>query len=231
MQETLEKALGKALGQPVRALASSRTDTGVHALAQAAVIRTTAWNAPAERMPLALNCHLPSTIVVRQVQQVSNRFHPLRDSVGKRYRYQIYNSRIDDPIGNRMHWWVKRRMNLDDMRQAAQHLLGRQDFLSLQTNGSPRSSTIRTIHSLQIDQRQHLDGQLVTIDVQADGFLYNMMRNIAGTLVQVAVGRKQPNWILDVLHARDRQLAGQTAPPQGLILLEVFFREGALNLD
>lgn len=231
VQQTLEKALQKLMGQPIRALASSRTDAGVHALAQTAVIRTTAWNAPADRMPLAVNCHLPSTIVVRQVQQVSNRFHPLRDSTGKRYRYRIYNSRKDDPLSTQTHWWVKRRINLDLMREAAKHLVGQHDFQSLQTNGSPRSSTIRTIESLQINAEQHLDGQFVFLDVRADGFLYNMMRNIAGTLVQVGVGRKEPGWINEVLQARDRQIAGQTAPPQGLILMEVYFREGALSLD
>ncbi len=230
VQETLEKGLAKVFGQPVRALASSRTDAGVHALAQTAVIRTTAWNAPAEKMPLAVNCYLPSSVVVRSVQQVPNTFHPLRDSIGKRYSYRIYNSRKDDPIGNRTHWWVKRRVNLSQMQEAAKLLVGTHDFMSLQTNGSPRSSTIRTIHSLDISSESHMDGQLITLTVQANGFLYNMMRNIAGTLVQVGVGRKGPEWINEVLAAKDRQFAGQTAPPQGLFLMEVYFRQGALDL-
>lgn len=231
VQETLEKGLKRVFGQPVRALASSRTDAGVHALAQTAVIRTTAWNAPADRLPLAVNCYLPSTVVVRDVRQVPNSFHPLRDSIGKRYRYQIYNSRKDDPIGNKTHWWVKRRVNLDTLREAADLLIGTHDFMSLQTSGSPRSSTIRTIRSLEITSQPHMDGQMIYLEVQADGFLYNMMRNIAGTLVQVGVGRKKPEWVNEVLQARDRQYAGQTAPPQGLFLLEVYFREGAFSLD
>ncbi|MFO0942217.1 MAG: tRNA pseudouridine(38-40) synthase TruA [Pirellulales bacterium] len=230
VQETLEKGLGRVFGQPVRTLASSRTDAGVHALAQTAVIRVTGWNAPADRIPLALNCYLPSSVVVREVRQVPNSFHPLRDSVGKRYIYRIYNSRKDDPIGNRTHWWVKRRVKLCQMQEAAKLLVGTHDFMSLQTNGSPRSSTIRTIHSLEISSQSHMDGQLITLSVQANGFLYNMMRNIAGTLVQVGVGRKGPEWINEVLAAKDRQFAGQTAPPQGLCLMEVYFRDGALDL-
>lgn len=230
VQETLEKGLKRVFGQQVRALASSRTDAGVHALAQTAVIRTTAWNAPADRMPLAVNCYLPSSVVVRDVRQVPNTFHPLRDSIGKRYTYRIYNSRKDDPIGNRTHWWVKRRVNIAQMQEAAKLLVGTHDFMSLQTNGSPRSSTVRTIHSIDISSESHMDGQIITLSVQANGFLYNMMRNIAGTLVQVGVGRKGPEWIDEVLAAKDRQFAGQTAPPQGLFLMEVYFREGALDL-
>jgi|LakMenEpi03Aug12_release.lakeMendotaPanAssembly.Ray.scaffolds.fasta_scaffold00589_8 tRNA pseudouridine38-40 synthase len=223
VQETLERALRAVLGHPVRALASSRTDTGVHALAQAVAFRSPAWNASLQNLPFALNTHLPLSVVVRQASEVPPTFHPLRNSTGKRYRYLVYNSRIGDPIGSRTHWWVRRRMNLEAMQAAAAHLIGKHDFYSFQSAGSPRSSTVRTIRSLTVQAQPYLDGQMFSVQVEADGFLYNMVRNIVGTLVQVAVGRKPDQWILQVLAARDRQAAGAAAPPQGLTLMEVMF--------
>jgi tRNA pseudouridine38-40 synthase len=225
VQEVLERGLLKVIGHPVRALASSRTDAGVHALGQAVVIRSATWRAPADRLPFALNTYLPPSVVVRQARQIPNTFHPLRNSTGKRYEYVIYNSRKGDPIGGRTHWWVRRPLDLDAMRQAVQFIVGVHDFASFQAAGSPRSSTIRHVRSLQINQRQHLDGQLVTIAVEANGFLYNMVRNIVGTLVQVGVGRESPAWINEVLQLKDRQYAGATAPPQGLFLMEVLFSD------
>jgi tRNA pseudouridine38-40 synthase len=227
VQETLEKALKKVLGHPVRALGSSRTDAGVHALGQAALIRTSAWNTSVEKMPLALNTYLPLSVVVRHVREVSNKLHPLRDSTGKRYEYHIYNSRKGDPLGGRTHWWVRRRINLSAMKEAAALLVGKKDFASFQTSGSPRSSTVRTVRSLTVDSRSHLDGQMITVSIEADGFLYNMVRNIVGTLVQVGVGRESPLWVTQVLSALDRQVAGQTAPAQGLFLMEVMFDDVA----
>ncbi len=227
VQETLESALQKAVGGPVRALASSRTDAGVHAIGQAVVIRTEHWRAQPEKLPFALNIHLPSNVVVRQAIEVPVSFHPLRDCIRKRYQYQIYNSRKDDPIGNATHWWVRRRMTIESMRMAAQRLIGTHDFVSFQSAGSPRSSTIRSVYELTIDSRLHLDGQLLTISIEANGFLYNMVRNIVGTLVQVGVGRETPEWISSVLSSRDRQQAGAAAPAHGLMLVEVTFRDAA----
>lgn len=227
VQETLEKALKVVLGHSVRALGSSRTDAGVHALGQAVVIRTASWNASVEKMPLAVNTYLPPSVVVRQVREVVRPLHPLRDSTGKRYEYHIYNSRKGDPIGGRTHWWVRRRINLPLMKEAAGLLIGTRDFASFQSAGSPRSSTVRTIRCLNIASRPHLDGQLITVSIEADGFLYNMVRNIVGTLVQVGVGRESPEWVVRVLGALDRQVAGQTAPAQGLFLMEVMFNDAA----
>lgn len=223
VQETLERALRAVLGHPVRALASSRTDTGVHALAQAVAFRSPAWNASLQKLPFALNTHLPLSVVVRQAREVPLTFHPLRNSTGKRYQYLVYNSRIGDPIGSRFHWWVRRRMNLEAMQAAATHMVGKHDFFSFQSAGSPRSSTVRTVRALTVHAQPHLDGQMFSVQVEADGFLYNMVRNIVGTLVQVAVGRKPDQWISQVLAAKNRQAAGAAAPPQGLTLMEVMF--------
>ncbi|QDV27292.1 tRNA pseudouridine(38-40) synthase TruA [Aureliella helgolandensis] len=224
VQQVLEKTLSKLLKEPrVVVHGSSRTDTGVHALAQRAVIRTVNWNAPADKLPFALNISLPQDIVVREAVEVPLAFNPIKDSTGKRYRYQVYCSRKSDPIQSNTHWWVRRRVSVDAMRAAAHLLEGKHDFTSFQTNGSPRSSTVRTVRSLTVSAAPYMDGQLLTIEIEANGFLYNMVRNIVGTLVQVGVGRKPPEWIMEVIAAQDRSSAGATAPPHGLFLTEVLF--------
>ncbi len=224
VQEVVDNALGEITGDPnIRTLASSRTDTGVHALGQSAVFTTAGWPASADRIPLAINTKLPNDIAVRDAIEVPLRFNPLRASTGKRYRYQVYSARKPDPIGARTQWWVPQRMKLEPMCAAAGLLLGTHDFVSFQTTGSPRSSTVREVRELAVSASQHMDGTLFTIEVEANGFLYNMVRNIAGTLVQVGVGRKKPEWVLEVLAAKDRRQAGQTAPACGLFLLEVLY--------
>jgi tRNA pseudouridine38-40 synthase len=224
VQKQIEKAIGKVLGHsrwPARG--SSRTDTGVHAIGQVVAFKTSQWRAPAERWTPALNTVLPDDIVVRSATEVPCTFNPLANCTGKRYRYRIYASRIADPLDGRFHWWVKRRLNVTAMRAAALHLLGEHDFAGFETNGSPRQNTIRTVRAIDIQSAEHLDGQQVIIEVEADGFLYNMVRNIVGTLVIVGRERQHPEWITEVLISRDRRMAGQTAPPQGLHLLEVYF--------
>ena len=224
VQACVEEALAKITGeQSVKAYASSRTDTGVHAIGQSAVFRTRQWNAAADAISFALNTKLPSDIVARDAIEVELSCHPLRDSTGKRYQYRIYCSRKDDPIHKRTHWWVRRKIQLEAMQQAAEYLVGEHDFFSFQSAGSPRQNTVRTVRKLTIESRPHMDGILYTIEIEASGFLYNMVRNIAGTLVQVGVGRAEPQWVQHVLSAYDRRVAGATAPPQGLCLMEVYY--------
>lgn len=224
VQACVEAALANITGEErIRAFASSRTDTGVHAVGQSAAFKTRAWKADADSIPFALNTKLPPDIVAREAVEVSLSFHPLRDSTGKRYQYQIYCSRKADPIRARTHWWIRRRINLEAMQLAAAYLVGEHDFFSFQSAGSPRQNTIRHVRSLNVDGKPHMDGILYTIDIVANGFLYNMVRNIAGTLVQIGVGRERPEWIRDVLAASDRRVAGATAPPQGLCLVEVYY--------
>lgn len=222
IQAVLEQAVCAITGdRRTHVKASSRTDTGVHALGQSAVFTSSGWPAPADRIPLAINTKLPNDISVRDAVEVPLRFNPLKASTSKRYRYQVYAARRPDPIGARTHWWVPKRMDLEPMIMAGRLLLGTHDFAAMQTTGSPRSSTIRQIHDLTITAMPYMDGKLISIEVEANGFLYNMVRNIAGTLVQVGVGRKPPEWINEVMASRDRREAGQTAPACGLFLLEV----------
>lgn len=224
VQAHLEQALAEVTGEAaVKAYASSRTDAGVHAIGQSVLFRTQKWKADATHLPFALNTKLPPDIVVRDAVRVALDFHPLRDSCGKRYRYLVYSSRKEDPIHAQLHWWIRRRLSLEPMREAAQRLVGEHDFLSFQSAGSPRQSTVRHVRYLTIEAAEHMDGHLVTIEIEANGFLYNMVRNIVGTLVQVGVGREEPAWIDAILKAGDRRVAGATAPPQGLCLMEVLY--------
>ncbi len=226
VQRFVESALGTVLGHkrwPARA--SSRTDAGVHALGQVVVFKTNAWRAPADRLTPALNTHLPDDIVIRSAEEVQPNFHPLAFCTGKRYRYRVYSSRVADPLDGRFHWWVKHRLDVDAMLEAVELLLGQHDFAAFETSGSPRHHTVRTVRAIDIHSHTHLDGQQITIEIEADGFLYNMVRNIVGTLVVVGRRRQPPSWARDVLESKDRREAGQTAPPQGLQLLEVFFAD------
>jgi tRNA pseudouridine38-40 synthase len=224
VQEVLEQAIAELTGEKkVTVLASSRTDTGVHAIGQCASFRSRHWRAPAHRLAMALNTKLPDDVSVRQATEVPLTFSPLRHTVSKRYRYRIYASRIPNPLLRRNAWWVKRRLDLDAMRAAADILLGKHDFLSFQTTGSPRKATVRTVLDITIESQPCLDGQEVTIEVEANGFLYNMVRNIVGSLVVVGVGHRDVTWMETALAARDRRASGPTAPPYGLCLQHVVF--------
>ena len=222
VQRAIELALGKVLGRPrwpVRA--SSRTDAGVHAVGQVVVFKSNLWRAPADRLLPALNTWLPDDIVVRSCEDAEPNFHPLVHCIGKRYRYRIYASRIPDPLDGRFHWWIKTALDVEAMREAASLLVGKHDFAAYETSGSPRESTIRTVHAIDIESKNYLDGTHVNIEVAADGFLYNMVRNIVGTLVVVGRKRAAPVWVTEVLKSQDRREAGQTAPAKGLHLLAV----------
>lgn len=232
VQATLEDALALTTGAPrVRLLASSRTDTGVHAIGQCATFRSFHWQAPAANLALAVNTRLPPDVIVRSACEVPMSFNPIRSALGKRYRYSIYASRVSDPLARRQTWWVKRLLDIDDMRRAAAHLIGTHDFASFQTSGSPRISTIRSVRAIDIECQSYLDGQRITIEVEANGFLYNMVRNIVGTLVFVGRGRRTHEWVVDALAALDRKQTGQTAPAQGLCLQEIFFDPASHRMD
>lgn len=224
VQATLEDAIANITGdRVVRLLASSRTDTGVHALGQCATFRSRSWKAPAANLPLAINTQLPPDVVVRAASEVPMSFNPIRNARGKRYRYSIYSSRVNNPLVRQQAWWVKRRLDVHAMRTAAAELLGKHDFASFQTKGSPRQSTVRTVTAIDISSSSYMDGHSVSIEIEADGFLYNMVRNVVGTLVLAGLNHKSISWVGEVLKARDRRHAGPTAPAHGLCLLEIYF--------
>jgi tRNA pseudouridine38-40 synthase len=163
---------------------------------------------------------------VRQVAEAPAGFHAIRDARGKRYRYLIQDGGVCDVFFRRYSWYLPGELDLQGMRQAAECLLGSHDFRAFQASGSPRQSTVRELRQLSL-QRQPSDiAQLLRIEVEADGFLYRMARNIVGTLVEVGRGKQPPSWVRQVLLSGHRGQGGPTAPPQGLCLLWVQYQHG-----
>lgn len=222
VQGVLQNAWQEITGESVRMTATSRTDAGVHAQGQVVGIQT-ASELTAERLLGGINAKLPDDVVLRSVELVSDDFHATHDAVGKRYRYRIHYSRLR-PLHNRqLVWHIPQPLDVAAMERAGQLLVGKHDFASFQSTGSPRDCTVRTITDVRVGQGGAEEDDLIWIDVSGDGFLYNMVRNIVGTLVDVGAGRRPVEWISEVLAACDRKAAGQTAPAQGLMLIEVHF--------
>jgi tRNA pseudouridine38-40 synthase len=220
IQDELEQALARITGDTVRVIGSGRTDAGVHALGQVAGFRTSGTMSP-DVFQRALNAELPEDIAVLAAAEAVPDFHPIRDSVSKRYRYQIDDGPVRDVFARRYTWHYRRPLNEAAMAAGAAHLLGRHDFSSFETSGAERPDSIRTISHLSVIRGRDESQNRITIEVEADGFLYNMVRAIVGTLVEVGRGAQPPDWVRQVLEAADRSQAGPTAPPQGLFLLWV----------
>ena len=221
IQEELERAFGALLGTAVAVHGAGRTDSGVHALSQSAHVQIDK-GPPSERLHRALNTMLPRDIRVLGAVDVPAGFHARFDAIGKRYRYRIRTDPIPFPVGRRyFHWHPYGPVDISAMRSAARHIVGQHDFACFATNSrntKPRS-TVRTIRSIHIfgDERG------VDIAVQGDGFLYNMVRTIAGSLLDIGRGKREADWILEVLRSRDRRSAGAVLPPEGLMLVRVLY--------
>ena len=220
VQEVLETAIEKATGQKARVVGSGRTDAGVHALGQVAMFRTES-PLPAEVLRRALNAHLPQDVAVLEAADAPEGFHPIRDAVRKRYRYTICDGPVRDVFRRQFAWHCRCDLDAEAMHRAAQALVGTHDFASFQTQGSTRRSTVRTVFELQVGRGRGPDRHVVAVEIEADGFLYNMVRCIVGTLVQVGRGNRGESWVAEVLAARDRRVAGPTAPAKGLCLVWV----------
>jgi tRNA pseudouridine38-40 synthase len=219
LQDTLEQTLEKITGQFSRVFASGRTDAGVHAIGQVASFETES-SLSTEILQRALNAELPCDMAAVAVEEAPPGFNARRDANRKRYRYQICDGRVRDVFRRRFAWHLFNRLNVLAMQRAADVLLGQHDFASFETAGSERETTERTVFDLCVRRIEEPD-HVIQIEIEADGFLYNMVRNVVGTLVEVGQGRQSGSWVTDVLAARDRRRAGPTAPPQGLCLVSV----------
>lgn len=222
VQGALEAALHTVTGTEVRAIASGRTDAGVHALGQVVSLRCeTRLDNPTLRK--ALNANLPPEVVVLDVQTAPDDFHAIRDAKRKRYRYVLHDGPVR-PVHERRYCW-HRPPRLDDeaMRQGAAILVGRHDFKSFQTSGAERKTSVRTVFEFSVRRDPSAHGDFIVCEVEADGFLYNMVRAMVGTLVEVGTHRREPAWVAEVLAACDRTKAGPNAPPQGLFLVRVHY--------
>ena len=226
VQGTLEAAARKVTGRSVRVVASGRTDAGVHALGQVAGFQTHS-DLPAGVLRRALNAELPEDVAVLEVAEAADDFHPIRDAVRKRYRYVIHDAPVRDVFRRQYCWHYSHgRLDAEAMSRAGKALLGRHDFRSFQSSGAERESSVRTIFDLSVQRCRGEQGRgeehdWITLEVEADGFLYNMVRAIVGTLVEVGRGAQGESWPAEVLRAADRAAAGPTAPPQGLFLVRV----------
>jgi tRNA pseudouridine38-40 synthase len=219
VQETLESAIAAITQEPrVRANASGRTDAGVHALGQVANVYT-ATRLSCDALRKAVNAKLPPDVVVREVAEAPQSFCANKDAERKRYRYVIQDGRVADPFLRRYAWHVRTALDMPAMRRASTCLLGRHDFRCFETEWPNRLTSVRTVTDLTVERRD----ETIRIEVEADGFLYNMVRAITGTLVQVGRGHWPESEVGEVLRAMDRRRAGPTAPPEGLFLLRVTY--------
>jgi tRNA pseudouridine38-40 synthase len=219
LQETLETAIAKLTGEPrIRANASGRTDAGVHAVGQVVNFYSTT-QLPCETLVRAINAHLPDDMVVREAVDVPEAFDANQDALRKLYRYVIHDGAVPSPFLRRYACQSRHPLDAAAMRRAAEPLKGRHDFSSFETEGSPRMSSVRTILHLAVNRV----GDWIWIDVEGDGFLYNMVRAIAGTLMNVGRGYWPESQVAAILESRDRTQAGPTAPAQGLFLMRVAY--------
>jgi tRNA pseudouridine38-40 synthase len=218
VQETLETALQTLTGQRVRVNASGRTDTGVHAVGQVVNFYSETRLAP-EVLVRAINAHLPSDVVVRDAADVPQSFDANRDARRKLYRYVIHDGPVPDLFMRRYCNHSRHRLDAAAMARAVVPLRGRHDFHSFETDWPNRMSSVRTITHLTVNRM----GDWIWIDVEADGFLYNMVRAIAGTLINVGRGYWPEEQVAAILQAEDRTQAGPTAPAQGLFLMRVTY--------
>ena len=220
LQDELELTLERITGERPKCNASGRTDAGVHALGQVISFSSSTRLEP-DVLARALNAELPDDMLVFEVTRAPDGFHAQRDAIRKRYRYLIEDGRLRDLFSRRYLWHIYQRLNVEAMRAAAGHLMGKHDFASFETTGSSRLTTVRTVFDLTVERHASGLTERVVIEVEADGFLYNMVRNIVGTLVAVGKGKESVDWPARVLELRDRKAAGMTAPAQGLFLVGV----------
>jgi tRNA pseudouridine38-40 synthase len=219
VQETLEQAIADLTGEPqARVNASGRTDAGVHALGQVINFYSATTYPPAVLLR-AINSRLPEDLVVREAADVPQAFDANRDARRKLYRYVLHDGAVPDIFLRRYSYHVRYRLDAAAMARAARPLLGRHDFHSFETNWPNRLSSVRTITQIDVQR----SGDWVWLDVEADGFLYNMVRAIAGTLINVGRGHWPETHVAEILKAEDRAQAGPTAPAQGLSLIQVTY--------
>jgi tRNA pseudouridine38-40 synthase len=223
IQETLSRAIGGVLGHPVVLVGSSRTDAGVHAKAQIAHFDTDQTQVPPDGLLRAVNHSLPPDVLLRAIEPVPETFDAIFSTASKRYQYAIWATALRNPFVNDLVWHRWRPLDEKAMAEAAAHFVGEHDFASFVRPGHGRENTVRTIMNCSVSRR----GPLLVIGVEGSGFLWNMVRIMAGTLVEIGWGRYAPQDIPLMLGARDREAAGSTAPPHGLYLQWIRMRESS----
>lgn len=221
VQETMEKAIEMIVHHPVHVTGCGRTDAGVHAKCYVANFRTTS-TIPADRIPYALNTHLPEDVVVTKAFEVHENFNAIGSCARKEYTYLIYNSRIKDPFYVNRAWFYPKHLDEKIMQEAANQFVGTHDFAAVRSVGTDVKSTVRTVYYYHVERR----GDIIELRVCANGFLYNMARAMAGTVVYAAEGKIRPDEISGILDAGNRTAAGPTVPPGGLYMSHLWYDDG-----
>jgi tRNA pseudouridine38-40 synthase len=217
IQQEIEQAISTMTVSPITLYGSGRTDAGVHAFGQVANFLCETDLAP-EGFLKGLNSLLPDDIVIRDCRLVDRSFHARYDVKSKIYHYQLLNRNMPRAIGRQYAWFIRRKLDTAAMRSTIPHIMGSRDFKSFEGTGSPRAHTTRTIRAAEL--KEHKDGLLI-FQIEADGFLRYMVRNIVGTLVDVGLGKITSAGFNDILKSKDRSNASATAPAHGLFLMEV----------
>ncbi len=221
--ETLETALTKICGHPVKTVGCGRTDAGVHALRYCANFRTDC-RIPIDRFPLAVNSRLPGDISVSDAVEAPEDFNAIGSCLKKEYIYRILNSAVPDPFLQKRACFYPQRLDLSLMQQAARAFEGTHDFRAVRSLGTETKTTVRTVYWCRAEK----EGDLITVSICADGFLYNMCRAMVGTMVYASYGKLLPEEIPHLLQIGDRRLTGPTMPPQGLYLNRIWY-DGAVG--
>lgn len=219
--QTLEEATAMVVGHKVHITGCGRTDAGVHAKRYVANFHTSS-RIPADRLPYALNTHLPQDIVVTGAMEVPERFNAIGSCVRKEYTYLIYNSPIRDPFYVNRAWFYPKHLDENIMQLAASQFVGTHDFSAVRSMGTEVKSTVRTVYYYEVARK----GVLISLKVCANGFLYNMARAMAGTVVYAAEGKIPPEEIGWLLAQGDRTAAGPTVPPGGLYMTKLWYDDG-----
>ena len=214
----LEEAIEKVCGHPARVTGCGRTDAGVHALRYCANFRTDC-GIPAERIPYALNARLPGDVAVTDAVEAGEDFNAILSCRKKEYIYRILNSDLRDPFLDKRVCFYPQRLDLARMKEAARAFEGTHDFRAVRSLGTETKTTVRTVHWCRAEK----DGDLITVSICADGFLYNMCRAMVGTMIYASYGKLEPEEIPALLAAGDRRLTGPTMPPQGLYLNRLWY--------
>ena len=217
IQGEIERAIKQITGEEVDLTASGRTDAGVHALGQVANFKTNS-NIPIEKIPIALNSNLKKSIVIKSAEEVEERFHSRLNCKRKTYRYIINNSKYGTAIYRNLETHIPMKLDIQKMQEAVKYFEGEHDFKAFKASGTSSKSSVRTIYKAEV---METGNERIYIELTGNGFLYNMVRIISGTLVEVGLGKIEPNEIKTIIDSQKRENAGKTLPPQGLYLIKV----------
>ena len=217
IQGTIEKAIERITKEEIELMASGRTDRGVHAIAQVANFKTNS-NLPIEKFPIAINSNITKAIRVKDAKEVDEKFHSRLSCKKKTYRYVINNSKYGSSIYRNLETHIPQKLDIEKMKEAVKNFEGEHDFKAFKSSGTSSKSSVRTIYKAEVIEKED---ERIWIELTGSGFLYNMVRIISGTLVDVGLGKIKPEEIKDIINSKDRQKAGKTLPPQGLFLVKV----------